>query len=383
MALSGFIRRQREALAMEWEQFAGRQMPAALGLSGGELRDSADELLDAIAADMEAGESDDDREKKSRGELPFSGAHITVCGRRHAETRLSQGFTLDQVVSEYRAMRVRVLRHWVAEEGTAVEDVNGVVRFGESVDQCLSETIAWYGGQMATARELFLGVLGHDLRTPLGAVRTSADLLLRDQALSGRTTKIAVRIATSADRMAQMIDDLLDFTTTRLGNRLPLKTRQVALGPVLKESIEELRAAHPDADLRYDCEGDLTGAWDVGRIGQLLSNLVANAIQHGRPSRPVTVLARGQAEQVIVTVHNEGPPIVKALQGKIFDPLMRGLIKEAEVRSRQSGIGLGLYICREIARAHGGEIGVSSSARRGTRFTVRFPRPSDKRPRRQ
>ena len=374
MTLAGLIRQRREALVSEWEKYAQSQVPAALGLSADELRDHVGELLDAIAADMEAGESGKEGEKKARGELPAHALQMTTCGHRHAATRLSQGFTLDQVVSEYRSLRAGVLRHWVEQQGADDEGVRSIVRFGASVDQCLAETISWYGTQVATARELFLGVLGHDLRTPLGAVRTSADILLRDEGLSGRITKIAVRIASSADRMAQMINDLLDFTTTRLGNRLPLKTKRTALGVLLKESLEELRAAHPDADLSYDCEGDLMGDWDVGRIGQLLSNLVANAIQHGKPGRPVTVLAKGKANQVIVTVHNEGPPIAKALQSKIFDPLMRGVVKEAEIRSHQSGIGLGLYICREIARAHGGDIGVSSSAKRGTRFTVKLPK---------
>jgi hypothetical protein len=242
------------------------------------------------------------------------------------------------------------------------------------MDQGLNEAIAWYDERVAAARDLFLGVLTHDLRTPLGAVLGSAELLLRDESLSSTATKAAVRISNSARRMSNMISDLLDFMRTRLGGHLPVEVSRFDLASALTQTIEELRAFHPGADIRYECEGDLKGDWDVNRLCQLLSNLVGNAVQHGDPSKPVVVSARSEDDSVVASVHNEGPAIAPEMIGKIFDPMMRGVVQEAERRSRSGSLGLGLYICRQIAKAHGGSIGVSSSTETGTTFVVRLPR---------
>lgn len=380
MKISAFIRSHADALALEWQEYARTLLPAAAAMSDEELRDSAAELLRAVASDMDSPQSSTDQQAKSRGRRPGNSPRISAYARRHAATRLDQGFTLDQVASEYRALRASVLRQWLEGTRPASPDVQDLMRFNEAIDEALTESLAWYGDRIAHARELFLGALGHDLRTPLGAILVSAELLFRDESLGTSSTKAAVRIFNSANRMRNMITDLLDFTRTRLGVRLPIEKSWSSLGPLFRQTVEELLSLHPDRRIDYDAQGDLSGHWDVSRLQQMLSNLAGNAIQHGEAGTPVTVLARGEEAAVIVTVHNEGPPIAAAMLDKIFDPLMRGVVKEAERRNHQTSLGLGLYICREIAQAHGGDISVSSSREGGTTFTVKLPRTSKARP---
>lgn len=371
MKLSAFIRANVELLAQEWEAYAHTLQPtAAAALSREELRDSAAELFKAIASDLDSPESPGDQQAKSQGRRPGNSPSITSYARHHAAARLAQGFTLDQVASEYRAMRATVLRHWMSSGKPAPADMQDVVRFGESIDEALTESLAWYGDRIAHARELFLGVLSHDLRTPLGAILMATELLFRDESLSAQSTKAAVRIFNSGTRVRNMITDLLDFTRTRLGDRLPVERSWCKLGPVFRQTVEELISLHPDRRIHYDCQGDLSGNWDASRLQQMLSNLVGNAIQHGLPDTAVTVLARGEGEQVLVTVHNEGPPIAPEMIDRIFDPLMRGVVQEAERRNHQASLGLGLYIGRQVAQAHDGDITVVSSQEAGTTFTA-------------
>ena len=170
-----------------------------------------------------------------------------------------------------------------------------------------------------------------------------------------------------------MLADLTDFTRTRLGTRLPIRRSRLEFGALLRQTIDELDAAYPATDFDYDCAGDLWGEWDASRLAQLLSNLVGNAIQHGDVDKPIRVSARAEGEDVVLAVHNEGPPIAPEMIGKVFDPLMRGLAQTERGR-RLGSLGLGLYISDEIAKAHYGGIDVVSSREGGTTFTVRLPR---------
>ena len=172
----------------------------------------------------------------------------------------------------------------------------------------------------------------------------------------------------SAQRMERMIDDLLDLAQARLGGRIPLKREPANLQHVCEEAIVEIRAAHPDAVLRWEGRGDLRGQWDADRLSQLVSNLVANAIQHGEGT-PITVRAQDEGDSVTLAVHNGGPPIPSELLPFVFEPLARG-----PADSASHNVGLGLFIARAIVSAHGGDIDVTSSTHAGTTFTVKLPR---------
>jgi PAS domain S-box-containing protein len=217
--------------------------------------------------------------------------------------------------------------------------------------------------------EMFVGILGHDLRNPLSAVSTAAGLLMRRYSEEG-VTRPAQRIVTSAGRMGRMIDQLLDFTRIRLGQGLAIERRATDLARTCRAVCEELETdAHPP--VRLAVSGDVVGSWDGDHLAQLISNLVGNALTHGEKGSPVLLrLDGGQTEQVVLEVANEGV-IPADLLPVIFDPFRTGLDTKSE---RSSGLGLGLYISHQIVRAHGGTISVRSSLDEGTRFVILLPR---------
>jgi signal transduction histidine kinase len=174
--------------------------------------------------------------------------------------------------------------------------------------------------------------------------------------------------------MRRMIGNLLDFTRTRLGAALPLLTSTMDVGATCEEIVAELGAYNPERDLRLTLAGDLRGTWDQARLEDALSNLISNALKHGRADGPVTVDVLGEADEVVVRIHNEGEPIPREMQRAIFDPLVCGESRAAEQRRSDDGLGLGLYITNEIIQAHGGRIEMSSNRRAGTTFEVRLPR---------
>lgn len=221
----------------------------------------------------------------------------------------------------------------------------------------------------AELREQFIAVLGHDLRNPLTSVVTGADFLLElDPTPTQR--KILERVVISGKRMARLIDDVLDFARGRLGGGMPVHPIEVEdVGFVVRHVVAEVAAAHPDREFRV--QSDVVGAawFDRTRVAQMLSNLVANAVEHGPPGEPVEVVADAPDGLIRFAVTNHGEPIDAELLPRIFHPYARG--KGARPRS---GLGLGLYIASEIARAHGGAIHVASSAEQGTTFTAVIPR---------
>ena len=219
-------------------------------------------------------------------------------------------------------------------------------------------------------QERFLAILGHDLRNPLAAIDMGA-ALLRQRSDGDATNRILGRIASSSLRMSRMIEQILDLTRTRLTGGLQLAPMAMDLHASLTKVVDELRIAHPARAIEVDCPA-LPGVWDPDRLEQVFSNLVGNALQYGSDGTPVTVKVSLERDTVIITVHNSGTPIPEAIRPKIFDPFRRG---ERDSRTaKTAGLGLGLYISREIVVAHGGQMRVDSSASDGTTFHVSLPR---------
>jgi signal transduction histidine kinase len=214
--------------------------------------------------------------------------------------------------------------------------------------------------QDALFRERFIGILGHDLRSPLTAILASAGLLAR-QLLPTPARGAAARILSSADRMKRMTSDLLDFTQARLGGGLPVTRRPCDVRALAETVIDEVRAAHPGYTMTVTSEGDTAGSFDPDRVSQLLSNLLENALRFSPAEEPVRVSIQGDAAAVEIAVHNVGPAIPADERRAIFDPFRRGR-QAGEVR----GLGLGLYIVERIAAAHGGSAFVALSDARGT-----------------
>ncbi len=220
--------------------------------------------------------------------------------------------------------------------------------------------------------ELFVGVLAHDLRSPLAAMLTAGELIKSrlEQAHDDRNLKPVGRILSSGQRMARMVEQLLDFTRLRFGGGMTLEPRPAELAPLVRQVVDELETANPDRRIAVETSGDLGGAWDPDRLGQLFSNLLANAVQHGSPEDGVHVRLTGDAPDVVqFAVHNMGsvPP---DLLSNLFEPL----IGSEGRRDKARGLGLGLFITREIAKAHGGDVSVTSTQAAGTTFTVTLPR---------
>ena len=219
-------------------------------------------------------------------------------------------------------------------------------------------------------QEQFVAILGHDLRNPLSSLSMGLALLKRSPPAAYPAT--LARMARSTSRMQRMVDQLLDLARARLGGGLTVEPTPVDLGEVARQVTDELVAAHPDRAVVLDASGDLAGKWDPDRLAQVVSNLVGNAIDHGSPADPVRVELHGDGGDVLLSVHNAGAEIPEKVQMTLFEPFRRD--EREATTSRTSGLGLGLFITREIVRAHGGSIEVTSNEGRGTTFSVTLPR---------
>ena len=221
--------------------------------------------------------------------------------------------------------------------------------------------------QTAELREQFIAVLGHDLRNPLAAIDAGTKLLGK-KPIDEQGRGILSLIERSVRRMAGLIDNVLDLTRARLGGGLQLKRNSdQPLGPVLDEVVQELRASWPDRKINVDITLPAAIDCDRARIAQLLSNLLANALTHGAADAPVSVLARADKKTFELSVTNQGEPIAPAVSARLFEPFYRPV-----ANSGHQGLGLGLYIASEIARAHGGELTVTSVPE-ATRFVFKMP----------
>jgi signal transduction histidine kinase len=223
----------------------------------------------------------------------------------------------------------------------------------------------------AQFRERFIGILGHDLRNPLNAIMLSARQLRRRGAMSPVQQQLAQRIEASAARMGNMISDILDLTRARLSGGIPLHLAPTSLPSVCRQVVEELTVAHPGRDILVQAEGGGEGIWDPERLAQVVSNLVGNALEHGERAGPVFVRCRDDAEHQVLEISNPGTPIPGHLLATLFDPFRQvGTARGG----RSSGLGLGLFIVRQLVEAHGGQVSVRSTEGEGTTFTVVLPR---------
>jgi signal transduction histidine kinase len=221
--------------------------------------------------------------------------------------------------------------------------------------------------EAAKLREQFIAVLGHDLRNPLGAIRSGVDVL-RMTPRSDDDRKMLDIIQRSAQRMAGLINDVMDFARARLGGGLSVaRASEADLTAVLRQVVAELQTAWPTRTIQSQIDISRTVACSSSRIAQMLSNLIANALTHGDPDSPVKVHARTSAGALEISVGNRGETIPPDVVDRLFHPFVRGAVKPG-----QQGLGLGLYIASEIARAHGGVIELTSVNGKNY-FTFRMP----------
>ena len=370
MRLGEFIRRDMEAILVRWEAFAATRLPAANQMASLELRDHARQILEAIVIDLATAQTVDEQNAKSMGLAPVVIGAPETAAQTHAVLRAKSGFNVEQLVSEYRALRTSVLSLWMEACLPGSPLLDDVIRFNEAIDQALAESVGFFSAHVTRSRNLLLGMLSHDLRSPLQTIQMTARYLRQIEA-SDDVGQAAVRLVNSGARMQQLLDDLIDFNRTELGLGIRVTpTTDVDLGAVCADELDQVRAAHPGRAVALQVDGDCRGAWDAGRIQQLVNNLVVNAIHYGDDDGTIEVVVRGGDAEVHVTVANSGRTIDAETLASLFAPLRRGHDQD---RANDAGLGLGLYISNEIAKAHGGTITVTSERMR-TAFAVHLPR---------
>jgi signal transduction histidine kinase len=376
--LSAFIRENIEIILQEWEDFAVTLHPLA-DSNRQKLRDHAQQMLMVICADLDTYQCEQESIEKSKGKAPAEASDTAA--ESHAVDRLESGFSIGELMAEYRAMRASVLRLWQKRvKGADEKAVQDMLRFNEAIDQSLTESVARFSALTRDMQNVFLAILGHDVRSPLGAIGMGAQVLLLDTALPPKYQKIAGRIASSTRRVNEIVNDLIDFSTSSLGSSMPIKPAPMDFGPECTHIVEEIRAFHPERQIKLELSGDLNVTWDRVRINQALSNLVANATHHGAKDQPVWVSAQG-GDGVTLTIRNMGAPMEPTHMRTLFDPAKRVAVRSASARAGDDAdhLGLGLYITRDIVSAHGGAITVNSTLAEGTTFTVTLPREAQPR----
>jgi signal transduction histidine kinase len=369
--LADFLRSHSSEILLAWDEFAATVSHGGKALDAVALRDHAAEILKTIALDLAQPQSALEQDEKGKGRGPRG--QLPTPAETHADFRMVAGFAVDAMITEYRALRASVLKIWARQGGgTAPEDLTDLTRFNEAIDQAIAESVGRYTHQTSTAAELFIGILGHDIRNPLGTILMSSEVLVRSGQL---TPKAAAPIVNAAARIKAIIEQVVDFTRGQSDGVMPVERVPGNLAEQLAKVIQETQVRHPARTVRMETAGEFDGHWDEGRMGQLLSNLLGNALLYGARESEVTVKMWSAPGTVCFSVHNEGPPIPEGERERIFQPLERGLQFDANGERREPcGLGLGLYICREIVHSHGGTLLLESSENAGTTFTVALPR---------
>jgi K+-sensing histidine kinase KdpD len=371
MKLSKFINSHMEEILAEWDLFARSLQPASTGMSNSDLRDHGKEILQAIARDINTAESSKQQSQKSKGLAP-SGASGGSAAASHGEKRYDSGFTLLQLIAEYRAMRASVLRLWMPQ--ITRQSSNDVMRFNEAIDQALSESALTFSDHTTRTRNTFLAILGHDLRSPLATMTMAGDYLTRPKVGTDSTKQVGARVKRSAATMTTMVKDLLEYTRTQLDGKIPITLNLADMKDICQAAVDDASAAHPECVFKLNASGELLNDFDGPRLQQVFSNLLNNAAQYRTKTEPVVISASGEADSIIVEVKNIGPAIPPESLEAIFNPLVQLSVDENQDGRPTTSLGLGLFIAREITIAHGGTIEAQSDATSGNVFTVRFPR---------
>lgn len=287
MRLADFIRDNTDEILAEWETFA-RSLPVGGGLPVVALRDHARDMLAVIAADLAQPQTATQEIHKARGRSDASSRTLLPTpAQAHGADRADLGFTVDQMVAEFRALRASVIRAWLKHGQAGDLDLQDMIRFNEAIDQAIAESITRFSADVSRTKERFLAILSHDLRTPLNAVLTSSVFMIERGELVEPYMTLVSGIATSARRMTRLVTDLFDFTRTRFGDSMPIVAESTDVRLLLHGVVAEIGAAHPESIIQIETSGLLRGNCDPHRISQALTNLIGNAVQHGSPKTPL------------------------------------------------------------------------------------------------
>jgi signal transduction histidine kinase len=364
--LAAFLRDHGQGIVESWLAEVV-SLPSATRRSRALLRDDMPALVQQIADALEANATIATAEA------------VNSVATAHARGRFEQGYDIRDMVIEYSIFRRTIIEHYAAHAGGLDEDARGHVRaiayLNVMLDAAIADAIAGFMFERDRARDVFIGILGHDLRAPLQSFVMGTEMLMAgDTVEPDAVGKIVPRMARSARRMAGMIRDLLDFTRAHMGGGIPIETSPFDLEDLIEEVIEEQTAAHPQRDIQWRGTAglaDLRGTWDRERIAQALVNLITNAIEHGRD--PIVLEAVHAGGTVRIDVSSNG-----RLPADLIGPIRKPFTRPSTVGTKgRSGLGLGLYIVAEIARAHGGAATAEMVDVDRCRFSISLP---DRRP---
>jgi K+-sensing histidine kinase KdpD len=336
------------------------------------LRDHIVGLLRFIADDLETPETERERGEKAKGQGPKEGGEDDSAAETHADLRFTGGFDTVEMISEFRALRASVIKLWRAEWSKTEDILPDLLRFNEAIDQVMTESLSRFTKKLNRSGSLFAGTLVHDFHSPLTTIYNTAQELLMRHKLDVEDVKLVSQIETNTCQVTRLVSDLIDAVGIRLGKGVSIAPTPMDIGTAVREAAKEVQVAHPNRKILIETSGDLNGEWDRARVGQVLSNLIGNALRHGLKTSVVDVTANGADQEVILSVHTEDA-IFPDAAATAFDPLPRGE-DEGQVHSETVWLDLGLFITKGIVTAHGGKIIVTSSKGKGTIFTVRLPR---------
>lgn len=340
------------------------------------IRDHLPLVLEAISRDLRTTQTRTESIDKSHG-LSGANAGPATPAETHGVLRARSGLTIEQVFAEYRSLRSCVLRLWADNAHHGPDALRDVGRFNEAIDQALAESVSTYAGEVERWQQIFLGVLGHDLRGPLNAIALSAELIAaKAPAELGLPT---ATLSKSTRRMAALMDSLLQYNMAGLGGGMPVERVPIDLEVACNEELEMQRAALPGALIELVTQGNTRGEFDGSRVREALGNLVTNAVKHGVPREPVIVRIEGDDATAQLSVENATAQAISPNElEQLFEPLRRGAAKGPG--SDRSNLGLGLFIVRQIAKVHGGDVhGVCFSNR--VKFTITLPKVAPAAPR--
>lgn len=368
MRLADFIEQNTPKIIEGAEAFAKTVAPPRAQLNTTALRNDIPEILSAVVQDLRTDQSPFEQLIKSEGRAPEAPGPESAASS-HGRTRAKLGFNLNSMIAEYRALRAAVLRLWAEDKTLTSDSIEDMIRFNEAIDQAIAESLMNFSKEVESWRNIFLGVLGHDLRGPLAAIATTSEVLSR-MTESSSYHVLAERIVLSCMHMSKLLDNLLVFSKAQLGMGFTVDISMCDLGNALRDEVDLLRNALPKAMINFCSEGSTQGLFDASRMREVLHNLVTNAFKYGDPGTEIVVSLESTPDEVQLTVCNAGPPLPSKWSESMFDPLQRGL--NAAHNGEKESLGLGLYVVQEIVKAHGGNV-TASSADGKTKFAVWLP----------
>ena len=372
MKLTHFIKTHKEDITNEWVKFAQGNIKDVKKMKLEEVQDHIKQMLGRIVESMETLESDVEQEKKSQGQVQML-PHEKKAANNHGEQRAKMAFNIVELSSEFRALRASILRLWEADSRTKkVEaDFQEIIRFNEVIDELWIISLERFQDKVDDSKNWFLGILGHDLRNPLAAISGVQSILRLSENLSEKEKSLLMRSRSSVKRMTELIDNLLELTNLRLGGGMAINKSPIDLSEQGEKIVQELQLSYPEAEIVLESTGPVQGEWDVIRLDQLMTNLITNALRHGKQGGPVTVSISDKGNNTFFEVHNEGPVISE----KIKEMISTGnFTKTKGDPQKKDSYGLGLYIIKQIVDGHNGNINVISNEERGTIFKVTLPR---------